>query len=355
MITRARRGLARHSRAAQVVVIVALVVIALLIPQAGSTFYNSLMLNVLIFGLLAMSLDLLAGYTGLVSLGHASYLGVGAYGLAFGMQHGLSADVSIALALGAVLVVALCFGLVAVRVGDITFVILTLALGQIIWGLAYRWVSVSGGDNGLSIANRPVFGPLDLTDSDSYYYFVLVVFIVCAFILWTIVRSPFGLTLRGIKGNEPRMRTLGYNTWLHKYVAFVISGFFGGIAGVLFGFYNLYVSPTMIDFSHNGQVVLMTVMGGLGTLWGPVMGAIVIVLLQQYVSIFMSRWVTLMGVIFVLTVLFARSGLWGALVKLLRWALASREGPLSAAPVRAEVVRGESDDLASDSTGGQRS
>jgi branched-chain amino acid transport system permease protein len=204
-------------------------------------------------------------------------------------------------------------------------------------------VSVSGGDNGLSIASRPVFGPLDLTDTTSYYYFVLAVFVVCAFILWTIVRSPFGLTLQGIKGNEPRMRTLGYNTWLHKYIAFVISGFFGGVAGVLFGFYNLYVSPTMIDFSHNGQVVLMTVMGGLGTLWGPVVGAIVIVLLQQYVSIFMTRWVTLMGVIFVLTVLFARSGLWGAFVKLLRRLLTADEARLATRTAPGEVLTKGSD------------
>ncbi|MGH7904738.1 MAG: branched-chain amino acid ABC transporter permease [Candidatus Dormibacteraceae bacterium] len=327
MIGIAVRGMSRHPRPVRWAAVLIPLAAAVWIPQMGSSFYTSLAINVLIFGLLAMSLDLLAGYTGLVSLGHASYLGVGAYGIAFGMSRGMSADASIGLAMAVVLLTALVFGLVAVRVREITFVILTLALGQIVWGLAYRWVSVSGGDNGLPIGGRPVLGPLDLTGGTSYYYFVLVVFVICAVILWMIVRSVFGLTLRGIRGNEPRMRTLGYNTWLHKYLAFVISGVFGGIAGVLFGFYNLYVSPTTIDFSHNGQVVLMVVMGGLGTLWGPLVGAGVIVLLQQYVSIYVTRWVTVLGIIFVLTVLFARDGLWGAFMKLLSRLLARGGGP----------------------------
>jgi branched-chain amino acid transport system permease protein len=324
-----RRLLAGRSPWTKVVLVLAFGVAAISIPQLGSLFYVSLASNFLIFGLLAMSLDLMAGYTGLVSLGHAATLGIGAYGVAVGMSHGLDPNASVGVALAASLAVAATFGLLAVRVGGITFVMLTLALGQVVWGLAYRWVSISGGDNGLPVGGRPAIGPLDLSDGGAYYYFVLAVFVGCAALMWALVRSPFGLSLRGIQNNEQRMRTLGYNVWLHKYLVFVIAGFFGGVAGILFAFYNNYVSPTAIDFAHNGTVVQMVVVGGLGTLWGPVVGAILIVLMQQYVSIYLTRWVTVLGVIFVLTVLFAREGAWGFLLKLVRW-LAAQAG--TAAP-----------------------
>ncbi len=341
MIGVAVRALASHRGAARGAAVAVVLAAAAAVPQLGSGFYVSLGLSILIFGLLAMSLDLLAGYAGLVSLGHASFLGLGAYGIAYGMGRGLSADQSVALALGVTLVAALCFGLVAVRTRGITFVILTLALGQIIWGLAYRWVSVSGGDNGLPVPARPTLGALSLAQNGAYYYFVLAVFVACALLLWLIVRSPFGLSLRGIRDNEARMLTLGYNVWLHKYVAFVISAFLGGIAGVLFAFYDLYVSPTVLDFPHNGNVVLMAVLGGLGTLWGPLAGATLIILFQQYVSIYVHRWVTLLGVMFVLGVLFAREGLWGAALDAAGRIAARHGAGWGAAPGSAPVGRPE--------------
>jgi branched-chain amino acid transport system permease protein len=314
--TRVLAGRPAWSRALLIGVLLAA---AVLVPQLGSTFYVSLASNFLIFGLLAMSLDLLAGYTGLVSLGHAAMLGVGAYGVAVALGHGLDPNVSIGVALLASLAVAGLFGLMAVRVGGITFVILTLALGQVVWGLAYRWVSISGGDNGLPVGGNPAIGPIDLSDRTAYYYFVLAVFVACAALMWALVHSPFGLSLRGIQNNELRMRTLGYNVGLHKYLVFVIAGVFGGVSGILFAFFNSYVSPTAIDFAHNATAIQMVVVGGLGTLWGPVVGAILIVLMQQYVSTFLTRWVTVLGIIFVLTVLFAREGAWGLLLRLVRW------------------------------------
>jgi len=153
------------------------------------------------------------------------------------------------------------------------------------------------------------------------------VFLVCAVVLWTIVQSPFGLVLKGIRENEERMSALGFAVGLHKYLAFLIASFFAGIAGVLFAFFNLYISPTAIDFQHNGIAVLMSVVGGLGTLWGPLIGAVIVVLTQQYVSIFVTRWVTLLGVVFVLTVLFARRGVYDAL----RAMLLQLTGPASQA------------------------
>ncbi|HYZ03271.1 MAG TPA: branched-chain amino acid ABC transporter permease [Candidatus Binatia bacterium] len=326
-----------HTRWARPAALAALVVAVLALPQLGSGFVVSLGLSVLIYGLVAMSFDLLAGYTGLISLGHAAFFGVGAYGVAYGTGHGLEPAPSAVLALVAVSLTAAVFGLLAVRVRGLTFVILTLALGQIVWGLAYRWVSVSGGDNGLPVVGRPTLGPIDLTDNVPYYYFVAAIVAICAALLWALVRSPFGLTLRGVRDNEGRMRTLGYNVGLHKYLAFGISAFFAGVAGVLFGFFNLYVSPTMIDFNHNGTVVQMAVVGGLGTLWGPLLGAGVIVLFQQLLSIYVARWLTLLGILFVLIVLFARTGLWGGLAGLLRW-LGRRVR--SAEPAMETVTRG---------------
>lgn len=338
MIRRAFTFLTRNAGWARIAVVAAVLLFALSVPQLGSTFYVSLGLSILCYGLLAMSLDVIAGYTGLVSLGHASFLGVGAYGIAYGLKRGMDPWVATAFALVVVAIVASLFGLVAVRVKELTFVILTLALGQIVWGLAYRWVSVSGGDNGLPVEGRPGLGPIDLTDNSAFYYFALAIFVGCAFLMWLLVRSPFGLSLKGIRDNEARMRTLGYNIALHKYLAFVISACFGGVAGILFAFYNLYVSPTMIDFAHNGTVVQMVIVGGLGTLWGPLVGATTIVLLQQFVSIYVQRWVTVLGVLFVLVVLFARTGLWGGMLNLIRW-LSIRFGeptPLAAAPARVQ-------------------
>lgn len=295
---------------AQVTLVGACLGAVLLIPHAGSTFYISIVLSILIFGLLAMSLDLLAGYTGLVSLGHASFLGIAAYSIAYVTGHGIAPSVAIPLALGVTLAVAAVFGILVIRVRQITFVMLTLALGQIVWGLAYRWTSVLGGDNGLPIAGRPIIGPLNLADTRAYYYFAVVVFAGCAALLQMIVRSPFGLVLQGIRENEERMSALGFAVGLHKYLAFLIASLFAGVAGVLFAFFNLYVSPTTIDFQRNGIAVLMSVVGGLGTLWGPLIGAVIVVITQQYASIFIARWVTLLGVIFVITVLFARRGVY---------------------------------------------
>jgi branched-chain amino acid transport system permease protein len=336
MIGSAAGVLSRNPRWVRVAVAAIAVLVAISVPLLGSTFSVSLGLSILTYGLLAMSLDVIAGYTGLISLGHASFLGIGAYGIAYGLKLGMAPPVAIGFSLAAVLAVAALFGTVAVRVRELTFVILTLALGQIVWGLAFRWVSVSGGDNGLPVPGRPSVGPFDLSDNTAFYYFALAVVVACATVMWMIVHSPFGLSLRGIRDNEARMRTLGYNVALHKYLAFVISAFFGGIAGVLFAFTNLYVSPTMMDFAHNGTVVQMVVVGGLGTLWGPLVGAVVIVLLQQFVSIYVQRWVTVLGVLFVLVVLFARTGLWGGLLTLVRW-IARRHG--AHPPAGGTVVR----------------
>lgn len=296
--------------------LVVLAVAASVMLRGG--FYGQLVVQMLVFAIAAMGLDLLAGYAGLVSLGQAGFVGLGAYGVAVSEQHGLGPWTSVGMALLVVLAVGLIAGFLAVRVSGIGFVIITLALGQIMWGLAFRYVALSGGDNGLAIANAPVLGPFDLNNSRTLAIAVLVVFVLSALVLRAFVASPFGLSLRGIKSNEPRLKTLGYATGLHRYIGYVISVFFGGVAGVLFAFTNGLISPTAMDFSHNGIITLMAVLGGLGTLWGPVLGSVVITLFQQDLSIYVARWATLMGTLFVVVVIFAPEGLWGVARKYTR-------------------------------------
>jgi branched-chain amino acid transport system permease protein len=314
--------LAKHSRATRAGLAVAAIAVFVLVPLVTNDFYLSIAQNIVIFGLLAMSLDLLAGYTGLVSLGHAAFFGISGYVLAYAMNHGVGPLPAALIGLVAVLAVAALLGVLAIRVRAIAFVMLTLAIGQIGFGLAVRWTNVSGGDNGLAVPSRPSFLP----GAIDYYYATLVVLVVCAIALRLIVGSPFGLTLRGVRDNEERMRSLGYTVALHKYLAFVISSLFAGIAGVLFAFFNLYMSPSAIDFQHNALVVLMTFTGGLGTLWGALVGSGIVVFFQQWLSTYTPRWITFLGIFFILTVLFARRGVYGTVRYAIRRELARLGG-----------------------------
>ncbi|MGH9102470.1 MAG: branched-chain amino acid ABC transporter permease [Acidimicrobiales bacterium] len=274
-------------------------------------FYATLVEDMLVYAIAAMGLDFLGGYGGLVSLGQAGFLGLGAYGIAVGQARGLGAWESVGLALLVVIVVGFLTAFVAVRVNGISFVIVTLAVGQIIWGLAFRWVTVSAGDNGLPISSYPSVGPIHLSDPLTLRMTVLGVFIVSAIVLRWLVSTPFGLSLQGVQYNEPRLKTLGYSTGLHRYLGYVISVFFGGVAGILYGWVNQLISPTTLDFNHNGIITIMAVLGGLGTLWGSVAGSVIIVLFQQELSLYVTRWETIMGVVFVAIVVFAPGGLWG--------------------------------------------
>jgi branched-chain amino acid transport system permease protein len=287
------------------------------VPQTNSTFYLALAFNVLIFALLAMSADLLGGYTGLFSLAHASLFGMAAYGVAISQNHGYSPWESVAWGLGGALAVAAVTGSIAVRVDGLAFVMVTLAIGQMLWGLAFRWTSFTGGENGQVVFARPTLFGHSLVDNVDFYWFTLVVVGVLMLVLRLIVTSPFTLVLKGIRDNEPRMRSLGYRTYLHKYAAWVLAAFFAGCAGVLFAFYNLFVSSSAIDFLHNGYVLVMVVFGGMGTLWGALIGAAFIVCSQQWLSLYTHRWLTVVGVVLILTILFAPGGvlgIWNSLV-----------------------------------------
>lgn len=276
----------------------------------GSSYMIDLIVQAMIFGILALSLNLLLGYTGLPSLGHTAYLGIAAYAVAICLTklHLSPMQASLAGVLAATFCGAI-FGLLALRARGVYFLMITLALAMLVWGLAYRWVSVTQGDNGISGIVRPAIGSWSLRDITNYYYVVLIIFSLSFFTIYRIVHAPFGRTLVGIKESESRMRTLGYNVWLHKYICFVIASFFGGISGVLFIFYNGFISPPTLEVTSNMETLLMVALGGPGTIVGPFIGAVVIVLLKNFVSVYTGRWLMILGLIYIVTILYAPKGL----------------------------------------------
>ncbi len=212
--------------------------------------------------------------------------------------------------LNAILAAAV-LGLLVLRSRGPQFLILTLSLAQVLWGVAFKWKALTGGDDGLPGIPRPDLGlPVSLSGVTPFYYFSLFLFLVATTLLYLIVRSPFGCTLEGIRENEARMRALGYDVWLHQYIAYLLAGLFAGMAGVLFAYYNGFVSPVDLHLATSAKCLLMVVLGGAGTLFGPALGAAVVVLMENLVSAYTQRWLTILGATYVLVVLFTPEGLW---------------------------------------------
>jgi branched-chain amino acid transport system permease protein len=296
------------------IVILALVAFAVIVPRSGS-FVVLLATRAMAFAILAMSVDLLLGYTGMSSMGQAAYFGVGAYltaVLATKFHFGMGWDFWVVVALGILIGMALAalFGLFAIRAGGVYFLMITLALGQCVWGLAYRWNSLTGGDNGINMSGRPSFG-LDLSNETTFFYLVFAFFAVSMGLLYVLVRSPFGRSLTGIRERELRMQILGYNTWLHKYIAFIIAGGFGGVAGVLWAHTNGHVSPETVVLTTSVDSLLMVVLGGAGTLVGATLGAAIVFGLREYLSTLVPWWQYALGGVYVLTILYLPMGLMG--------------------------------------------
>jgi branched-chain amino acid transport system permease protein len=219
-------------------------------------------------------------------------------------------------ALGAAL--AAIFGFLAIRATGVYFLMITLALGQCVWGLAYRWNSLTGGDNGINLRDRPKFG-IDLANEVTFFYVVFGVFVVSLLAMYTLVRSPFGRSLAGIRERELRMKILGYNTWLHKYIAFIIAGAFGGLSGVLWAHTAGIVSPVNVELPTSVDALLMVVLGGSGTLVGGVIGSFIVFGLREYLSTLVPWWQYVLGVVYVATILYLPTGLMGIPERLRQW------------------------------------
>jgi branched-chain amino acid transport system permease protein len=285
--------------------------------------YTALASKVLVFALAAMALNLLLGFTGVLSFGHAAYFGLGAYGAGLTLRY-LAHSTPLAMLLGTLLggVAGTLFGLLIVRRRGVYFAMCTIAFGQLWYYLAYSWNDFTGGFDGLRDFHRePIgFGPLtlDLAGGDkTFFYFVLAVFAAAVTLMGLMLRSPFGRTLLAIRENERRARFLGIPVERHIWISFSISCFFTALAGTLYALLNNFADPLTLHYSLSGYFVVMTVIGGMRTFWGPLLGAAVFVMLQDRISSMTVNWMSFIGVIFMLVVLFFPRGLLGSLRR--RW------------------------------------
>jgi branched-chain amino acid transport system permease protein len=301
---------------------VVLGIILIILPPFTSSYVQSMIVKILIFGIFAMSLNLLWGYTGLFSLGHAAYFGIAGYStgiliVSYGIgSFWISAPVSVLLAT----LFAAILGIPALRVGGAYFLLVTLAIGELFYSIAVKWRNVTGGSNGLPGIPYPDLGLPGLTmNATSFYYFIFIAFIISAFLMYRIIHSPFGYALQGIRENEPRMRALGYNTWLYKYIIFIVAGLFAGVAGVLFAHYGRIMVPGHLGVMTSTLAMLMVILGSSSKVFGPVLGAALVVLLEHITSIYIpARWPLILGGVFVISVMFLPGGVGINISKLLK-------------------------------------
>jgi branched-chain amino acid transport system permease protein len=312
--------------------IVALGLIA--VPYAiTEPYYVNIASQVLLYAIFALGLNILVGYAGLVSLGHAGLFGVASYVVASVLAdgHGHAAAIVAALVVG--LAFTAGFAALSLRATGISFIMITLALGEILWGLAYRWISLTHGDNGINVAARPAPFGIALNSASAFYDMTLIVFAAAVAACAIFVRSPFGAALAGTRDQPRRMNALGYHVWMIRFGAFMFSGLLTSIAGILFVYYNLFISPQTLALTASAEALLMVISGGAGTLLGPVVGATLVVIVKNVVSgvhfdgtgmlVFVvnglfQHWNFLLGAIFVLIVVFMPEGLVPGTVRLTR-------------------------------------
>ncbi len=317
-------GVVIARRVAVAVAILALIAVPYVITQV---YYVNIASQILLYAVFALGLNVLVGYAGLVSLGHAGLFGVAAYVDAYLLAAGHGHAVAIFAALVATLVATAGFAALALRATGISFIMITLALGEIIWGLAYRWISITGGDNGISVSTRPAPFGLPLDSPSAFYDATLVVFLIALAAAAVFVRSPFGAALAGTRDQPRRMNALGFHVWMIRFWAFMFSGLLTAVAGILFVYYTEFISPQALALTASAEALLMVISGGAGTLLGPVIGAALVVIVKNVVSAYITRWNFMLGAIFVAIVVFMPEGLVPGAVRLTRsaWRAANRQ------------------------------
>jgi branched-chain amino acid transport system permease protein len=301
----------------------ALVALLLLPLWVQNPYYINIVSQILFWAIGALALNVLVGYAGLVSLGHAGLFGMAGYtvGLMLAADHGHL--VAIAAGLATTVITAAIFAVLALRSTGIGFLMITLALGQILWGIAYRWAGLTHGDNGINLSSRPAPFGISLASPSAFYYATLVIFLLAVLSMAVFVRSPFGASLRGTRDQPRRMTALGFNVWLIRFLAFLLSGFWTGIAGLLFVYYNQFISPQIVALQTSAEMLLMVISGGTGTLFGPIAGAAIVVIMKNVVSAYIVRWNLVLGVIFVAIISFMPEGLVPGSMRL--WRLAQEK------------------------------
>ena len=292
-----------------------LVALALVPPLAAwldAPFYVDLLTRIVIFAIAAVSLDLILGYGGMVSFGHAAYLGIGSYAMGILSHYGFTSGfLHFGVAIGGAAVVALAIGFVSLRTTGVHFIMITLAFGQMIYFLCES-LNQFGGDNGLNIPDHSDFaGLLDLDDAPTLYYLAFGCLVVCLLLGSRLVGSRFGMVLRGSKSNDRRMAALGFPTFRYRLTAFVISGAMCGLAGALLANQTLFLAPAIMHWTRSGEIMMMVILGGMGTLFGPVAGAIVYLVLENVLSGLTPHWQAVLGPLLIVIVLYSRGGLFG--------------------------------------------
>jgi branched-chain amino acid transport system permease protein len=298
--------------------IVALAVLAAFPLSVSGTYYVNIASQILFYAIFALGVNVLAGHAGLVTLGHAGLFGIAAYAAAKIMNAGYGHLTVAAGALAVTLVVAAVFAVLALRGTGLGFVMITVALGQIVWGVAYRWISLTNGDNGISITGRPSPLGLSLTTPARFYWATLVVFAVAVVSMAIFVASPFGASVRGTRDQPRRMNALGYHVWMIRFLAFLFSALWSGVAGLLYLYYNQFVSPQAVALTASAEALLMVIAGGSATLLGPIAGAGLVVVMKNVASAYIERWNFVLGAIFVAIVVFMPEGLVPGMARLAR-------------------------------------
>ncbi len=305
----------RRQAVVSAVVLVVLAVLAVLaaLPIAGDAYVLGVAARMMVFALFASSLNLVLGFAGMASLGHAVYFGVGAYTAAklslagvsgFGLQLGMAGLAAAAL--------AALFAPLILRASGAYLLMITLALAQVVWGIAYGWREFTGADDGLPGVRRPdSMLPWDISGDAGFYYLILLLFALLVAAMLVLTRSPFGLALVGIRENERRMAALGYPVGRYKYIACVLAGGMAGVAGAMLAWQNGFVGPSCLSVAYSATALIMVILGGAGTVFGPVIGAFLIVALENVISGLTERWMFVLGATYVLATLFAPEGLVG--------------------------------------------
>ena len=299
---------------------VALAILAAVPYWVGGTYYVNIASQVLFYAIFALGVNVLAGYAGLVSLGHAGLFGIAAYAGARIMNEGYGHVVVTVGALAVTLLASAIFAALALRGTGLGFVMITVALGQIVWGVAYRWISITNGDNGIAIRGRPSPLGLSLSTPNGFYWATLAVFLLAVTSMAVFVASPFGASVRGTRDQPRRMNALGYHVWMIRFLAFLFSGFWSGVAGLLYLYYNQFVSPQAVALTASAEALLMVIAGGTATLLGPIAGAALVVIVKNVVSAYIERWNFVLGAIFVVIVVFMPDGLVPGARRLWKWA-----------------------------------
>ncbi|MGZ3282531.1 MAG: branched-chain amino acid ABC transporter permease [Xanthobacteraceae bacterium] len=299
--------------------VVALLVVLALVPVyaglIGNYFLMSLFTRIVILAMAAVSLNLIMGFGGMVSFGHAAYLGIGGYAIGILAKEGINSGFMqwpLALAMSALF--AFAVGALSLRTRGVYFIMITLAFAQMVYYVAIG-LDRYGGDDGMTIYKRSQFGDLiNLSNKTAFYYLCLVLLLLAVYIVWRIVNSRFGMVIQGARSNDRRMRAIGFPTYRYKLVCFVIAGTICGLAGALLANHTDFISPAMMHWTRSGDLIVMAVLGGMGTVFGPVIGAVALLVLEEALSGVTEYWQIIIGPIFLLVVLFARGGIDGMLL-----------------------------------------